>query len=259
MRDILYIIGATLLPVALAVPTVKLTSGTKVLGSNAQGVDTFNSIPFAKPPIGDLRLRAPQRFLYNGNSIQATGIPQACPQGQPPQLPTRALNADNYLHSIASMMTKRANSANATIGEDCLTINVQRPDTATSNSKLPVAVWIYGGAFQLGSTQGFDGTLLLNSAVAQGQPFIHVAANYRVGAWGFLSGKEIAADKSANLGLLDQRLALEWVADNIASFGGDPSKVTIWGESAGAISVFDQMALYNGNNYVCSFLPPSIL
>lgn len=74
-----------------------------------------------------------------------------------------------------------------------------------------------------------------------------VAVNYRVAGFGFMPGAEILADGSANLGLLDQRMGLEWVADNIAAFGGDPAKVTIWGESAGAISVLDQMALYGGN------------
>lgn len=75
-----------------------------------------------------------------------------------------------------------------------------------------------------------------------------MAVNYRVAGFGFMPGKEILADGAANLGLLDQRMGLEWVADNIAAFGGDPGKVTIWGESAGAISVFDQMALYGGDN-----------
>lgn len=75
-----------------------------------------------------------------------------------------------------------------------------------------------------------------------------MSVNYRVGGFGFLAGSEIKQDGSSNLGLLDQRLGLEWVADNIAKFGGDPSKVTIWGESAGSISVFNQMALYNGDN-----------
>jgi carboxylesterase type B len=86
--------------------------------------------------------------------------------------------------------------------------------------------------------------------VTEGKPIIFVTVNYRVGGFGFLPGAEILADGSANLGLLDQRLGLQWVADNIAAFGGDPTKVTIWGESAGAISVLDQMALYDGDiNY----------
>ena len=77
---------------------------------------------------------------------------------------------------------------------------------------------------------------------------IFVAVNYRLGAFGFLGGSEVLADGAANLGLLDQRMGLEWVADNIAAFGGDPDAVTIWGESAGSISVFDQLALFDGNN-----------
>ena len=94
----------------------------------------------------------------------------------------------------------------------------------------------------------YDGTSIVADSVAQGKPVIFVAVNYRVGGFGFLPGKEILADGSSNLGLLDQRLGLQWVADNIVAFGGDPDKVTIWGESAGAISVMDQMLLYNGDH-----------
>jgi triacylglycerol lipase len=93
----------------------------------------------------------------------------------------------------------------------------------------------------------YDGASLVEESISDGQPIVWVAVNYRVGGFGFMPGKEILADGSSNLGLLDQRLGLQWVADNIAAFGGDPTKVTIWGESAGAISVLDQMALYNGN------------
>jgi carboxylesterase type B len=94
----------------------------------------------------------------------------------------------------------------------------------------------------------YDGTSIVADSVTQGKPVIFVAVNYRVGGFGFLPGKEVLADGSSNLGLLDQRLGLQWVADNIAAFGGDPTKVTIWGESAGAISVMDQMLLYNGDH-----------
>jgi len=94
----------------------------------------------------------------------------------------------------------------------------------------------------------YDGTSLINYGVKIGKPFVFVAVNYRVGGYGFMPGKEIQADGAGNAGLLDQRMGLEWVADNIAAFGGDPDKVTIWGESAGAISVFAQMALFDGNH-----------
>lgn len=94
----------------------------------------------------------------------------------------------------------------------------------------------------------YDGGPLVASATSLGKPFIFVAVNYRVAGFGFMPGKEILADGAANLGLLDQRMGLEWVADNIEAFGGDPNKVTIWGESAGSISVYNQMALYDGDN-----------
>lgn len=93
-----------------------------------------------------------------------------------------------------------------------------------------------------------DGASLVKYAESIGKPFIFVAVNYRVGGFGFLAGKEIFADGASNLGLLDQRMGLEWVADNIASFGGDPNRVTIAGGSAGAMSVLDQMALFGGEN-----------
>ncbi|QSZ33282.1 hypothetical protein DSL72_002870 [Monilinia vaccinii-corymbosi] len=198
-------------------PSVKL-SHAKIIGSSSNGIDTFKGIPYAKPPVGPLRLKPPQPITSHLGTINAINIPTACPQGLP-------LNP---------------------MGEDCLTINIQRPSNITKDSKLPVLFWIYGGAFQTGSTQSFDATQIIQKSISNSQPIIYVAVNYRVGGFGFLSGSEILKDGSSNLGLLDQRLGLQWVADNIAAFGGDPDKVTIWGESAGSISVFDQMALYDG-------------
>ncbi|KAF7946947.1 uncharacterized protein EAE97_004196 [Botrytis byssoidea] len=198
-------------------PTVQI-SHAKIIGSSTLGIDTFKGIPYAQPPTGSLRLKPPKSITRNLGTIQATSVPTACPQG----------------------------SASGPVGEDCLTLNIQRPSNITRHSKLPVLFWIYGGAFAGGSTQSFDATQLLRTSISSSQPFIYVAVNYRLGGFGFLAGSEILRDGSSNLGLLDQRLGLQWVADNIASFGGDPDKVTIWGESAGSISVFDQMALYGG-------------
>lgn len=133
-------------------------------------------------------------------------------------------------------------------GEDCLTLNIIRPEGTTSKSRLPVLFWIYGGGFEFGSTAIYNGSSLVSSAIDTNMPMIFFGVNYRLGGFGFMPGKEVLEDGSANLGLLDQRLGLQWVADNIQAFGGDPDKVTIWGESAGSISVFDQMALYDGDN-----------
>ena len=94
----------------------------------------------------------------------------------------------------------------------------------------------------------YDGSGLVNYGVEIGKPFVFVAVNYRVAGFGFMPGKELQDEGSGNAGLLDQRMGLEWVADNIAAFGGDPDRVTIWGESAGSISVFYQMALFDGDH-----------
>lgn len=131
--------------------------------------------------------------------------------------------------------------------EDCLTVSIQRPANTPPDAKLPVLFWIYGGGYAMGSTSGYDASSMLAEGVANQQPFIYVAVNYRLNAFGFLPGAELLREGSTNLGLLDQRMGLEWVADNIEQFGGDPDRVTLWGESAGAHSVFYQMALFGGD------------
>ncbi|KAH9040259.1 carotenoid ester lipase precursor [Lactarius hengduanensis] len=130
-------------------------------------------------------------------------------------------------------------------GEDCLTLNVIAPADARPGSKLPVVVWIYGGGFEVGSSAFNDGSIIVNHSIALQQPVVYVSMNYRLSAFGFLASQEVKDAKVGNLGLWDQRLALHWIQKYIHAFGGDSSKVTIWGESAGAISVSLQM-LANG-------------
>lgn len=216
-----------------------------VAGSSALGVDSFKGIPFAQPPVGQLRLKPPQPLTSAIGKVDGTAAPRACPQFffsvDRNAFPTNVLG---------TLLNTPIFQAATNAGEDCLTINVQRPAGIKADAKLPVLFWIFGGGFELGSSAMYDGTSLVAESVAQGKPIIFVAVNYRVGGFGFMPGKEILADGSSNLGLLDQRLGLQWTADNIAAFGGDPEKVTIWGESAGAISVMDQMMLYDGDiNY----------
>jgi carboxylesterase type B len=242
----------TLVPLALAAPaevqkraapTVIAPSPAATIAGKSGDVETFNSIPFAKPPVGSLRLKPPQPLTSGLGKIDGTVLPKACPQM------FFSLDGRNFpTNVLGTLLNTPLFQAITNAGEDCLTINVQRPAGTTSSSKLPVLFWIFGGGFELGGTAMYDGTSLVKESVAQGKPIIFVAVNYRVGGFGFLPGKEILKDGSANLGLLDQRLGLQWVADNIGAFGGDPTKVTIWGESAGAISVLDQMALYDGDN-----------
>ncbi|KAI0467853.1 sterol esterase [Xylaria cf. heliscus] len=224
-----------------ATASVVISQGT-IVGTSANGVENFAGIPFADPPVGNLRLRPPQRRTKPLGTFDASGAGPACPQ--------------MFFSTEGSLLTSvLGNLINTPLfqtvtgqTEDCLTMRVQRPAGTKIDAKLPVLFWIFGGGFELGSPQMYDATGLVSNGVNQGKPFIFVAVNYRVGGFGFMPGKEILADGAANLGLLDQRMGLEWVQDNIAAFGGDPTKVTIWGESAGAISVYDQMALYGGNN-----------
>lgn len=222
--------------------SVNLPAGGKVTGRSFSKVESFNTIPYAHPPVGPLRLRPPRRLTGDIGSVDGTGMAPACPQMF---ISTSAMDAfSNILGKLLQIPFLKPITGGQ---EDCLTVSVQRPAGVKAGDKLPVLFWIYGGGFELGGTNMYDATSLLTSAVGQNQPFVFVAVNYRVAGFGFMPGKEILQDGSANLGLLDQRMGLEWVADNIAAFGGDPSKVTIWGESAGAVSVFDQMLLFDGN------------
>ncbi|EFQ25207.1 carboxylesterase [Colletotrichum graminicola] len=227
---------------AVSTATVVLDTAT-VIGNVMNNVESFGGIPFAKPPTGQLRLKPPVRLTENIGTFDATGPAAACPQMFASSDATNSLIG--ILGNIANLPFVQTVSGQT---EDCLTITVARPQGTKADAKLPVLYWIFGGGFELGWSSMYDGTSLVQHGVAIGKPFVFVAVNYRVAGFGFMPGKEILADGSGNLGLLDQRMGLEWVADNIAAFGGDPTKVTIWGESAGSISVLDQMALYNGNN-----------
>ncbi|KAK5632616.1 hypothetical protein RRF57_008330 [Xylaria bambusicola] len=220
--------------------SVATSQGTMV-GSSLLGVENFGGIPFADPPVGDLRLRPPQRSTKSLGTFDATGAGPACPQM------FFSTKGDLLSSVLGNLLNTPLFQTVTGQTEDCLTMRVQRPAGTKANAKLPVLFWIFGGAFELGSPQMYDASSLVRNGVSQGKPFIFVSVNYRVGGFGFMPGKEVLADGAANLGLLDQRMGLEWVQDNIAAFGGDPTKVTIWGESAGSISVFDQMALYGGN------------
>jgi carboxylesterase type B len=227
---------------------VVLPAGTVIGSVGDDGVEYFRGIPFAQPPTGSLRLKPPVRLeSFDSGLVQATGVGPACPQTTAIELAPLLLNV-LVLPNVEQ--TLFFGSALGDETEDCLTISVMRPQGTytAADAKLPVLFWIYGGGFQAGSPQMYNGSVLIPQSVAQGKPIILVAVNYRLGAFGFLGGSEVLADGAANLGLLDQRMGLEWVADNIAAFGGDPDAVTIWGESAGSISVFDQLALFDGNN-----------
>jgi para-nitrobenzyl esterase len=179
----------------------------EVRGSSADGVHTFKGMPYAAPPFGPNRLQPPQ-------PVEAwSGVRDALTYGpKPPQLP--------YPPPWDVLLPERG-----PLGEDCLNLNIWSPDPGSAG--LPVMVWIPGGMFEAGSGASYDGSRFARDGI------VCVTINWRVGAEGFL----YLGDGDVNLGLLDQVAALEWVRENIAAFGGDPANVTVFGQSAGAMSV----------------------
>ncbi|KAL2201504.1 Alpha/Beta hydrolase protein [Corynascus similis CBS 632.67] len=134
--------------------------------------------------------------------------------------------------------------------EDCLYLNVVRPAGISDTAGLPVAVWIHGGGLFMGGSadRRYNLSFIVQNSVELGTPMIGVSLNYRLSAFGFPCGKEAVEAGITNLGFKDQRLALRWVSENIAAFGGAPDKVTIWGESSGAESVSAQTLAYGGRD-----------
>ncbi|KAF8485466.1 carotenoid ester lipase precursor [Gautieria morchelliformis] len=205
-------------------------------------VTRYLGIPYAEPPTGDRRFRLPVAKNYPSGTFLAVVFGPSCPQQavrlpNPGGVPAKTINA--IIDSIYRTVLPDS--------EDCLTVNVVKPALILAGSKLPVVVWIHGGSFELGSTSTYDGGAIVQRSILMGQPVIYVSMNYRLSLFGFLASKEVKAEGVGNLGLQDQRLALRWVQKYIDKFGGDPSKVTIWGQSAGSISVSLHM-LTNGGN-----------
>jgi para-nitrobenzyl esterase len=200
-------------------PQVKTASGV-VEGQDDGAVHAFLGIPYAAPPVGDLRWKPPAA------AAKWDGVRKATEFG---------------LHCMQGKVYGDMNFRDAGGSEDCLTLNVWVPAKSAA-AKLPVMVWIYGGGFVAGTTSEArqDGTHLAQQGV------IVVSMNYRLGVFGFFVHPELAKESgrnaAGNYGLLDQVAALHWVHDNIAAFGGDPGNVTIFGESAGSFSVSAQMA-----------------
>ncbi|KAI0699606.1 carotenoid ester lipase precursor [Cerioporus squamosus] len=239
----LVVLGAVLPSSSYASPTVQLGHATLV-GARNGFVESFVGIPYAEPPVGDLRLRLPRLIeSYNG-TLNATIYGHACLQLGEDMFAGFPLEV---LEALEPLLDGVSASANVTESEDCLYINVVRPAHVSADAKLPVLFWMYGGTFEDGSNAQFayNGSAIVQRSIEINNPVIYVALNYRLHVFGFLGGKEVKEAGVGNLGLQDQRTALRWVNRFIRSFGGDPSKVTIWGQSAGAISSF--LYANNGN------------
>ena len=192
-------------------PTINTTGGV-VQGISTSSTNEYLGIPYAAPPTGALRWKAPQPTSWSG-LLQADTLPPTCPQ------PAGPFGA-------------------ASLSEDCLYLNVYAP--IPNGNKLPVMVWIHGGAFKSGTGDAYDGSALVQNGV------IVVTINYRLGYLGFLANPaldgESAGGGSGDYGLMDQQAALRWVKANAKQFGGDPDRITVFGQSAGGQSIFDQLA-----------------
>jgi len=192
---------------AQSLSSIIVTKNGKIEGTIENGIRTFKGIPFAAPPVGDLRWKAPQPVKSWDDVLKA------------------------YKFAPGSVQNQKLEQS-----EDCLYLNVWT-QAKSAKDKLPVMVWIHGGGFTAGAPleATYFGEKLTNKGV------IYVSIAYRLGALGFLAHPELSAESpnkvSGNYGLLDMIEALKWVKKNISAFGGDPNKVTIFGESAGAIAI----------------------
>jgi len=196
------------------------TGAGPVEGFEADGVFSYRGIPYAAPPVGELRWNPPTDPAPWTDTLAVTEKPNICPQTAFGGLP------------VPGFMPS----------EDCLYLNVDAP---TEGSDLPVMVWVHGGAFTLGEGVQTDGGTA-GDLIARQTGMVVVSMNYRLGQLGFLAHSELTAESpdgaSGNYGLMDQTAAFGWVRENIAAFGGDPENVTIFGESAGAFSVCSHLA-----------------
>jgi len=201
---------------------VKIDTGQLSGTPAVKGIRAFLGIPYAAPPVGDLRWRPPQPASKWDGVRKADHFGTSCTQSQGVRLPW-----------TEEFMTQ------GPVGEDCLFLNLWTPSSA--GARTPVMVYMYGGGFNegAGSIAVYDGAELARNGV------VVVTINYRVGALGFFSHPELTAESehhsSGNYGILDQIAALQWVHRNISAFGGDPGAVTIFGQSAGALSVYGLM------------------
>ncbi len=205
-----------LLASPLAADPIRIEGGLIEGRQLADGVDGWFGVPFARPPLRELRWRAPQRVEPWQGVYHADRFAPMCLQ------PLRSRTMNHYF-------------GNEAISEDCLYLNIWAPRGAAGR-KLPVVVWIYGGAFNVGSASmaNYGGANLAREGV------VYVSIAYRVGPLGFLAHPELTREgggHSGNYGLMDQVAGLEWIQRNIAQFGGDPGNVTVMGQSAGSASV----------------------
>ncbi|KPM36118.1 hypothetical protein AK830_g10440 [Neonectria ditissima] len=239
-------------PAVHKTPSARVVNGTYLGVRNEEySQDFFLGIPYAQPPVGSLRFAAPQ------------------PLSESFDKPRDATEYGWMCIGYGSDTTNLGNPVN----EDCLTLNVVRPAGVKPGDNLPVGVWVHGGvssspksspiylllwtvadlelqSYVMGGSRDprYNLSYIVDQSVAEGKPMVAVSINYRLSLWGFLFSKEMQKAGAGNIAFRDQRMALRWLQDNIAAFGGSPRKVTVWGESAGARSLGMQLVAYDGKS-----------
>jgi para-nitrobenzyl esterase len=218
-------------PFTAAPQTLRQAAAGAITGTLGRyGGHAWLGIPYARPPLGELRWRAPQPLEPWSGAREALAFGESCPQFASPLGGDASARAGELVGS-----------------EDCLSLNIYAPafgraEVPTGDERLPVMVWIHGGGNTIGTSKFYDGSYLASS-----QRVVVVTLNYRLGALGWFRHAALrrgsdAVEGSGNFGALDQIRALKWVRDNIAAFGGDSSNVTIFGESAGGQNVIALLA-----------------
>ncbi|KAK1755392.1 alpha/beta-hydrolase [Echria macrotheca] len=211
-----------------SLPHVTVRNGTyEGVHAASFNQDFFLGIPYAQDTSGPNRFRIPQPLNQTWSGIRpAKQYSHACPGDTP--------DGDDFYG----------------MSENCLSINIVRPsaERLAGSSKLPVLLYIHGGSYQIGTSgwHRYNLSYIVQHSVEIGRPILAASINYRKGGWGFLYSNEVQGSGNTNLALRDMRLALAWVRENIAAFGGDPGRVTIWGESAGSFAVGQLLMSYGG-------------
>ncbi|KAJ7764638.1 Alpha/Beta hydrolase protein, partial [Mycena maculata] len=223
--------------------TVKTSTGiyTGLIDPEFPNTRQFRSVAFAEPPVDSLRWLPPAPLANSAAQHDSSKFPLSCPQfvSSVPSLWNQFLAKGNLIYNGDQNHT--SGLSGAATSEDCLYLAVWTPATVTPASKLPVLFFMTGGGFQTGGVN--IKWQLPTSWVERSQEHIIVTINYRLNIFGFPNAAGLTEQ---NLGILDQRMALEWVRDNIASFGGDPTQITQWGQSAGSFSVdYHSYAFYS--------------
>ncbi|MCJ1344838.1 hypothetical protein MMC31_003041 [Peltigera leucophlebia] len=222
------------------------------------GLYNFSNIRYAEPPVGELRFRASVPPRNRRKIVDQGTIGKICPQAMPAWLDVAGGLVTGKISNVSAFDSARAGPLppqDPREMEDCLFLDIIVPQKVFEQAAphrrplAPVLVWIYGGGHTFGekSDAAYNSTgLIKTSQSSNSTGLIYVAINYRLGAFGWLSGPDLQADGTANAGLYDQQLALRWVQKYIKFFGGDANKVTVIGESAGGSSIIHQLTAFGG-------------